>query len=69
MDEISFEVGEVINVVEYDDPEEQVSNSVGQQTQIFIGNFSSSHSSNMHHKHLFSLKLKTQLYIGSSFSW
>lgn len=27
VDEISFEVGEVINVVEYEDPEEQVSNA------------------------------------------
>ncbi len=24
MDELAFEVGEIINVVEYDDPEEQV---------------------------------------------
>ncbi len=26
MDELAFEVGEIINVVEYDDPEEQVRN-------------------------------------------
>ena len=30
MDELSFEVGELIDVIEYDDPEEQVSAGVGQ---------------------------------------
>ena len=30
MDELSFEVGELIDVIEYDDPEEQVSEGVGQ---------------------------------------
>ena len=29
VDELNFEVGEIVNVVEYDDPEEQVSCSLG----------------------------------------
>lgn len=33
VDEISFEVGEVINVVEYDDPEEQVSGVLALKSQ------------------------------------
>lgn len=41
VDEISFEVGEVINVVEYDDPEEQVSgelalNLLNMHHQLFL---------------------------------
>lgn len=40
VDEISFEVGEVINVVEYDDPEEQVSGVAAQNTHTHMHHFS-----------------------------
>ena len=33
MDELSFEVGEIIDVMEYDDPEEQVNIRLGDQIE------------------------------------
>lgn len=37
VDELNFEVGEVIDVVEYDDPEEQVNNEVDNEL-LYIEN-------------------------------